>query len=216
MTMRHIPLNNRREFGNLCNEMGLTSAVEIGTHQGVFADQFMRNYAGCLLCIDPWEGSPPDKNEIWYPNFDPASPSREYDMKLAQFVLHNKYDPDRTWFLRSTSIKAAVLLRNYPKEFGEWMKRHGVESDNNHRPRFGMVYIDGVHTVPHAKADIAAWWEFVDDGGIFAGHDYDMNDPTLRGVAIAVNAFVERQGLDLYTTQGIGDDTPPSWYVFKR
>lgn len=73
--------------------------------------------------------------------------------------------------------------------------------------KIGFIYIDADHRYEPVKADIEAWWEVLNDGGILAGHDYDIR----RGVKDAVDEFAGRHGLTVHLTR----DHPQSWYVFK-
>lgn len=184
-------LNCRAELGDLCNELGITKAVEIGTHQGVFADQFLSRFFGTLICVDPWHCDSPPPYEHFLPYYVPNSPSRQFDMEIAKVVLASKH-PGKSQLWKMTSLEASSRITD--------------ES-------IGFVYIDGLHDLPHVKEDLAAWWPKVQPGGIIAGHDYCPDDPTLRGVTIAVDRFAYDHGLDLHFTRESNE--PPSWYARK-
>ena len=52
-------IQNRKEFGLLCNKYGLIEAAEIGTDRGEFAWHFLNCWKGfTLICIDPYESYP--------------------------------------------------------------------------------------------------------------------------------------------------------------
>lgn len=188
-------LSCRAELADLCNDLGLKTAVEIGTHQGVFADQFLSKFFGHLTCVDPWHSDSPPPLPNFAPYFVPNSPSREFDMEIARAVLGGKHG-HRAELWKMTSLEAASRV---PDE------------------SVGMVYVDGLHDIPNVKADILAWWPKVQPGGILAGHDYTFGDPaatgdqTLFSVPIVVNWFAVDRGLALHV---IRDDIP-SWYVRK-
>lgn len=74
--------------------------------------------------------------------------------------------------------------------------------------KVGFVYIDASHEYEAVKADLAAWWEVLEPGGIFAGHDYCQSHP---GVVRAVTEFSELHGLEVFTTR----DSPASWFAAK-
>lgn len=50
-----IEINHRHDFGLLANARGCRVAVEVGTDQAVFARQFLHNFNGELVCVDPFE-----------------------------------------------------------------------------------------------------------------------------------------------------------------
>jgi hypothetical protein len=188
-------INDRIELGDLANDLGFTTAVEIGTHQGVFADGFLSKFKGTLSCVDPWSDPSPPPHATFLPAFVWTSPGRQFDADLAQFVLHKKY-PDRVVFFQMKSLDFAATLADESQEF---------------------IYIDGLHDIPNVKADILAFWPKLKPGGILAGHDYVFGDPravgdiALFGVAAAVNWFAVENGLDLKVT----NESISSWYFQK-
>ena len=76
-----------------------------------------------------------------------------------------------------------------------------------------VVYIDARHDYRSVAQDIDAWWPKVRPGGILAGHDYlnTYTHGTLISVKPAVDEFVLREGLLLFTTL----DNFPTWFVYK-
>jgi len=85
---------------------------------------------------------------------------------------------------------------------------------------FDFIYIDGEHTYEAVRDDTKAWWQKLKNGGVMAGHDYGTD---WEGVKRAVDEFVERNELVLYTTGilGVGngpspsDGNQPSWVIIK-
>lgn len=72
-----------------------------------------------------------------------------------------------------------------------------------------FVYIDADHEYEAVVADLEAWWNRLDGGGILAGHDFIKGN----GVHRAVIEFAQRRDLTVYhTTEG---GTPISFYMFK-
>lgn len=193
MTLR--TLDHRADLGHLCNELNLQTAVEVGTHQGVFAYEFMARFNGKLACVDPWKDESPPPHKTFQPCFVTDSPGRHFDCALARFVLTSLY-PGRVTLHKTTSLEFAAGLKD---------------------ASVGFVYIDGLHDIPSVKADILAFWPKLYPGGILAGHDYVFGDPrplgdiTLFGVAAVVNWFAVDRGLDLWVT----NEPIPSWYFRK-
>lgn len=189
--MSERKLTHRMQLAELCNEAGLTTAVEIGTHQGYFADQLMSGMASnvVLYCVDSWAHDPLCDLPIYAPCFIEQALGREFDEALARLVLTTKYK-GRVQLIKATSVEAAAMFED---------------------GTIGLVYIDGEHDLENVTADIAAWWPKVQPGGILAGHDYVTGDPTRPGVVIAVDKFVMEHNLQLF----IIADEEPSWYVRK-
>lgn len=138
---------DRNELGNFLNKKGLKGrAVEVGTHRGDFAFEFLQTWEGKLLtCIDPWENLPEylaQSKLLW------GNGNREEDFQHCQRILEPFQG--QVEFLRSTSPKAAQEFHNESLDF---------------------VYIDGDHSRMAVLKDLHAWWPKLRKGGILAGHD---------------------------------------------
>jgi len=81
---------------------------------------------------------------------------------------------------------------------------------------FDFIYIDGNHHYRPVRSDINAFWPKLKSGGCLAGHDYVVAKGC--GVIPAVNEFVTKNNIPLYTTQENGpllSDQLISWFFFK-
>lgn len=136
----------RDYFGSYLNRRRLLgTAVEIGTHRGVFALTLRRTWRGkVLFCVDPWiNGYDPD---------DPASlGDRDTDKQLALRRLRPWISDSKCELLHMTSKQAATQFSNGSVDF---------------------VYIDAVHKYESVFEDLGLWWPKVKKGGILAGHDF--------------------------------------------
>jgi predicted O-methyltransferase YrrM len=96
---------------------------------------------------------------------------------------------DRVIFMRSTFKDA---LNKFPDGF------------------FDFIYIDGyAHTGQDAGETLRDWYPKLREGGLFAGHDYDMAYPkTIE----EVDKFTESIGKDFFVTDEV---KLPSWYFLK-
>jgi hypothetical protein len=181
----------RAELPNLLTNLGLVgTCVEVGTYQGDFAANWLDHWPGHLVCVDAWK-SFPSTNDIL--NHDQATMDRVYE----GFVERMKPYAHRQTTIRALSVDAARLFLADGK-------------------RFDCVYIDASHDYGSVVADLVSWWPLVKPGGMFAGHDYLNGDmahglPADFGVKAAVDEFVEREHLKLYTTE----EPFPTWWVFK-
>ena len=77
-----------------------------------------------------------------------------------------------------------------------------------------FAYIDANHKAPFVKKDIEVWYPKIKVGGMLCGHDYDLNE---MGVMVAVNDFVTREKLFLYTDYNEFNRTgeKSDWWIFK-
>lgn len=83
-----------------------------------------------------------------------------------------------------------------------------------------FVFIDADHSYEAVKEDIEAWTPKVKKGGIVAGHDYYIFKSGNRGVIMAVDEFVKKNGYKLIIIPGNRhlqnqDNRPPCWYFIK-
>lgn len=181
-----MKLPHRSSLADVCNALNLTSAVEIGTHHAIFADQFMLRFRGKISLVDPWLEQ--DKTyPTFYPSLKDISESREDDFRIAK-ALMEKYG-DRVEFLRMTSEEASCRFAPNSLDF---------------------VYIDGLHEFNDVWNDLNLWYHKVREGGIISGHDY--HPEVLPGVVQAVNGFFLNREFQLFfTSEGV-----PSWWGIKQ
>lgn len=176
-------LKNREALADIANALGLTTAVEIGTHQAVFSNGFMARFRGRISLIDPWEGFD-EGHETYYPNFREDVRDRNEDYEIAK----------------------AVMLT-----FGERVSFHRMKSDEAcslfEDKSVGIVYIDAKHEYESVAKDISLWFPKVVSGGIIAGHDFSY---ILPGVICAVEEFRIKSGLQIRLTC---DDMCSWWAV---
>ena len=138
--------------------------------------------------LDRWPGH-------WLIGIDPYEPTPElpYDRTSDLWIALQALAPHHGRFrlIREHSPKAVPLACFYIK------------------PDF--VYLDGSHTEADVAADLRAWWEVLQPGGMLAGHDFDEGHP---GVVAAVTAFGRERGRLIRTTHET--DCPRSWYIYKN
>jgi len=162
----------RDNLGELFEDSTGKIAVEIGTHQAVFASAFMQHWNGFLHLVDPWEGYTPE-HETFYPNFQPKTQNREQDYQIALAIMAPYRD--RIEFHKTTSERACKLI--YSPD---------------------LIYIDGLHDYQNVKEDIERWWNKLTPGGWLCGHDYHEDLPE---VIQAVDEFVKQVELELHLTE---------------
>lgn len=180
-------ISHRMRLADLCNALGITDAVEIGTHQGFFAREFMERFNGSIVLVDPWDTCEKGLNGLFYPYFSAETTTREADMEIA--ISKMAKFGSRVVFVRSTGDEALQHFRD--------------ES-------VGFVYIDGLHDYESVYNDIWKWWEKVSPGGVLAGHDYFEDLPD---VIKAVDDFLSLCQPEM--SLSITSDYPPSWWFRK-
>lgn len=176
-------LNNREALADIANALGLTTAVEVGTHQAVFASGFMARFSGSIHLIDPWEGFD-EGFETYYPHFREEVRDRNEDYEIAKEVMLTF--GERVLFHRMKSEEACSLFAD--------------ES-------VGIVYIDAKHDYENVSKDLSLWFPKVAKGGIISGHDFSYSLP---GVVQAVTEFSHSHNLEFSLTK---DDMPSWWAV---
>lgn len=75
---------------------------------------------------------------------------------------------------------------------------------------FDFVFLDSSHTYEQTKAEIRLWIHKIKDGGILAGHDYDLVNS--EGVVYAVNELIREEDLQLQATK----NECGVWWFTKR
>jgi len=166
-------LRDRSCIADIANALDLETAVEIGTHQAVFAKSFMKRFRGKITLIDPWEGFT-EGFKTYFPALDPESRNRLIDLDIARTQMGEF--GDRVEFIVAKSEDVVDDFRD---------------------DSVGIVYIDGLHDYESVKRDINNWYQKVRWGGIISGHDFDASLP---GVVRAVNEFKKKRGMQIYLT----------------
>ena len=172
----------REDLAYLLNTLNLTGlAAEIGVDQAVFSESFLNRWKGRrYIMIDPWK---------YFSNteyLDSTNALQEKcDMKYKESQDRMSRFGDRAIFLRMTSLDAAQLIADGVLDF---------------------VYIDARHDYFDLMMDMMAWWPKLKNGGILAGHDFQISQ-----VRYAVLEFSRKMNIIVHRTY----DTYPSWYIFK-
>ena len=118
---------------------------------------------------------------------DPFTPFDEPSSKMGKEPV----------FPKNENIAREVLSRYADR--CTWIIKRSDEADI---PPVDFVYIDGSHEYPNVCADIDKYYPLATK--IIGGHDY-LSKP---GVKRAVDEYVKRNGLKLYTAKS-------DWYIIK-
>ena len=95
----------------------------------------------------------------------------------------------------------------------KWIKRKSANAakliaDNS----LDFVYIDGDHNYEFVIEDLSLYYPKVKKGGLFSGHDYNVYESVKR----AVDEFVNKQKLKLYTENFANGKNNHDWWVWKK
>lgn len=105
-------------------------------------------------CVDTWKGDPNEQGHM-----------EDYHVKTDTLFEHfiENMKPVEGYYnpIRATSLEASKLYEDNSLDF---------------------VFIDAAHDYDNVKADLAAWFPKVKEGGILAGHDWG-HPPVARAVS---------------------------------
>ena len=149
--------------------------VEIGVYRGHLSWRMLAaNRNVFLYLVDPWKAA--DEGDSYLTTDDSIArmTQAEHDENMRKTLESVAPFSGRYEVLRTTSDNAAK--RFLPNELD-------------------FVFIDGDHSYEGCKADIAAWFPKLRNGGLLSGHDY--RDERNYGVQQAVNEFVRDCGREL-------------------
>lgn len=190
--MDTIPLwRNRREmYEAIAGAFDHPPVIaEVGVARGINATTMLEVFCpSAFYLVDSWRHCP-DFNDCNNP--DQAEQQKRYIGVIKAFA-----GKVGTNIIRLDSLEAA-------KQMQDW----GIA--------FDFIYLDARHDYEAIKADIAAWWPLVVDGGYLAGHDYvdGVINKTSFGVKQAVNEFAA----SINAAVSITTEVPfASWAIMKK
>jgi hypothetical protein len=156
-----MKIQHRSELIKLVEHFGLKKVVaELGCAEGYFSRDLLDMGFEKLYMVDNWgtiEGITGDGN---FPQ-----------------EWHNKNFGDATRRVMDFGNEKVEILRGMTVEMAAHVQPKSL----------GLLYLDAGHSYQAVMADLVAWYDKVQDGGIIAGHDY-VNPA--YGVKQAVHDFV--------------------------
>jgi len=196
-----LPIERRRAFSELLNELGLKVGAEIGVSKGHYSKWLFSRIRGLkLYCVDPWT---------------------VYDEYVE---LHDK---EKQYVFDEIFEEAKKRLAGKNVEF---IKKYSMDAVKDFEDgSLDFVYIDGNHSFQYVINDIAEWSKKVRVGGIVAGHDYwtsaertptlsyePTQDEILRlcQVKDAVDAWTKSNQIQPWFV--VTKDKCPSWFWVKQ
>lgn len=194
MILRLAPFVGRENIGPFLTARGLTrEAVEIGTHRGVHARQFLSQWPGRLFCVDPWNDNLPgyeEQNKLLAIEVGGAG-DRLLDQRAAQEAL------------APFGWRAILMGMTSMSALGSFMDES-----------LDYVHLDGDHRRLMVEADAFCWWRKVKLGGVMSVHDFLTQDPAAdrwsQEIQPAVLEFAAKNELDVWL---VPDDASP-WSAF--
>jgi len=166
----------KKLYKKLVGDISNGVIVEIGVYGGAslltIADVCKRNN-NLIFAIDPWELATLANGK--------ALSSEELEDRTARLIpvrenletIVEDLDYDHIHLIQDFSIAASARYFD------------GISID--------LIMLDADHSYEAVKADLAAWWPLLKEGGKFLGHDYQ----SWASVKKAVTEFTKQHNFDL-------------------
>lgn len=154
------------------------SIVEVGVHEGLFAEALLETLEMLTLpvrqytLVDRWAEMP---SSLYDEQGEGTGIEHAARLAKATARLAQRW-PSKVRFLQVESATAA-----------RWLSNDGEKAD--------LVFIDARHDYDSVWDDLQAWWPVVREGGLFAGDDYEIARSDVVGVKRAVDEFAWALGL---------------------
>lgn len=156
----------REHLGEILGEHGLLDlpAAEVGVWQGVYSAQILSWGIPVLYLIDLW-------------GHDPTISMGGYEQEIFDEAFAN-------CMKRVSEFDAEVrVCRGLAHEVSEQIPDGTL----------GFCFIDATHDYENVMRDLVSYWPKLTDGGIMAGHDYNI-----EGVDRAVQEFADSKNLSVH------------------
>lgn len=170
--------------------------IEIGVQKGDFSEIIIKNWKNCqkLYLMDAWKHQ--DENVY----IDKANVENIEQEKLMNHVIEKFSKNKRIFVIQDFSPKGA---NRFPDNY------------------FSFIYIDADHSYEAVKNDLEAWFPKLKKGGIFSGHDYNMDGMWNGeygifgdfGVTKAVNEFADKLN---YKVNNTLEPVCQTWWFIKN
>jgi SAM-dependent methyltransferase len=178
-------LYRRHAIPDLLQQMGLRGVgVEVGVATGAYAEVILERWqCSKLIMVDSWAHR--EGHDFGW-NFDNNKFQKMYEDCVK---LMSRFG-ERAEFCRKWSLDAAA---SFPDQ------------------HFDFIFLDASHFYDDVVKDLEAWLPKLKPGGIFAGHDYVEDCPSI-GVKRAVTEFAARHHFKVHVTEHFENDWP-SWLI---
>ena len=162
--------------------------LEIGSYEGNYAKCIYETFKNCMLyLVDTWDASDTD---FFYTN--------------KKDLMGKAYEEINKKFKNIENVK--IIKSNSKVAYDQF-------SDNF----FDWIYIDADHTYHGAKCDMIKYYNKLKVGGIFSGHDWDVDKnldcAAMFGVQEAVIEFANSLTQKIYITN---EPCHKSWFFKKE
>lgn len=151
--------------------------AEIGVFAGDLSQRLLARNDLTLYMVDPWTELDPQSE---YAKSDFHGRLTQYEQDEYRDMVSGVvgFAGDRAKIIQDYSVPAAELIPDKALDF---------------------CFIDADHTYDAVKADLAAWYPKVKEGGLISGHDYNHPQYPDWGVKQAVDEFAASKGLTIET-----------------
>lgn len=181
-----MDIQYRRELGKLLEHFGIMGpAAEIGVAEGRFSLELLQMGIPKLYMVDVWDHIPGQPG-------DGSSPKEWHQSNLDKAL-------NAVWDYAEGKLAQVIFVQLFSVEAA---KRVDDES-------LSLVYIDADHSFEGCRADIAAWYPKLIEGGIMAFHDYEMPQ---YGVKDAVDYICFGIGVEVHKIPEDKPEDAGAWF----
>jgi len=144
------PIQDRDEFGMMCEQMGYRTGLEIGVQRGLYSKTLLSNWPSCnkLYLMDAWESQRTYSDLANVPDF-----------RQQKFMMAAKRNMQRFQNEDSTRVE---FIRGFSNMMHDRFPNASLD----------FVYIDARHDYCGVYEDLSLYYPKVSCGGVLAGHDY--------------------------------------------
>lgn len=157
---------SRGELPVLFKHLGLLIGAEIGVDRGWYSEEICRTNPEVKLFCI-------DPWKFYDENDDPKK--NQHALNINHHCTIKRLKSYNHKIIRKTSMEA---VKDFEPE------------------SLDFVYLDGNHHFKYIEEDLREWYKIVKKGGIIGGHDYKGARRPLPDVGRAVDAFVEKHGIE--------------------
>lgn len=176
-------IGDRYGIGDLLEEYGMSTGVEVGVKQGAFAKEILQRWKSCKLykLVDLW-----------------AHQENYKDVANVKNEEHNRFFEETKQNLKPYE-HIVEYYRMYSVEAARKIELESID----------FIYIDARHDYCGVMEDLEAYWPLLKPGGIMAGDDFASNDE-VRGQdwglcqnGTRIDSAVKGAVLDFFLPKGL-------------
>jgi len=140
-------------------------------------------------------------------------------LDIKKLYLIDPYKDNVAGFTREEAINSIKIeAHNRLDKYADrivWLQKKSEDAILDIEEDLDFVYIDGNHRYEYVKKDIELYAAKVKDGGLVAGHDFDVENEG-NGVQRAVKEYAEANYFSAYSAVDPKDPKTHDWWLIKE